>query len=220
MVGLRLRPALAERRVREPRRMAEVGDVEERELRAGRLVPGRPTSSPDPEQQVVADRVQVGRVAGQLELAEHARPRRVGDVDRVERVDLLERDDVRGRADEPDRVDALALAEVADAADLVERAGARGAASSATTRSSRSSRTTRARRCSRRAGRRRTRTATIGSAGSPTPGRCRGSACGRVGDVEAVDGGGDVRAAASSASRAAAARPSARSRGTGCSGEA
>ena len=66
--------------------------------------------------------MQVGRVAGDLQLAEHARLRGVGEVDRVERVDLLERDDVARVADEADGVDALALAEPADPADLDERA--------------------------------------------------------------------------------------------------
>ena len=74
MVGLRRRPALAERGVREPRRVAEVGDVEERELRAGRLVV-RADVLADPEQQVAADRVQVRRVAGQLDLARARRGR-------------------------------------------------------------------------------------------------------------------------------------------------
>ena len=78
-----------------------------------------------PEQQVLADRVQVGRVAGDLQLAEHARALRVGEVERVERVDLAERDDVADVADEAHRVDALALAEPADAADL-RRARRRG----------------------------------------------------------------------------------------------
>ena len=97
----------------------------------------------DAEQQVLADRVQVGRVAGDLQLAEHARLRRVGEVDRVERVDLAERDDVAGVADEAHRVDALALAEPADAADLRQRAVLPGAASSGTTRSRRRPRPTR-----------------------------------------------------------------------------
>ena len=120
VVGLRLGPARAEGRVSETCRVPEVGDVEERELRAGRsaLVVD---VLPDTEQQVLADRVQVGRVARDLQLAEHARPRGVGEVDGVERVDLLERDDVCRRPDEADRIDALALAEVADASDPVQR---------------------------------------------------------------------------------------------------
>ena len=146
VIRLRLGPAQTERRVGEPRRMPEVGDIEQRKLGAdgSALVVDL---LPDPEQEVGADRVQVGRVAGDLELAEHARPRRVGEVDRVERVDPLERHDIGGRADEADRVDALAPTEVADAADLAERAVARAAASSATTQWNRSSRTRQARRC-------------------------------------------------------------------------
>ena len=77
---------------------------------------------PDPEQQVFADRVQVGRVAGDLELAEHARPLRHGEIEREERVDLAERDHVADIADEANGVDALALAEPADPAGLDERA--------------------------------------------------------------------------------------------------
>ena len=70
----------------------------------------------DAEQQVLADRVQVGGVAGDLQLAEHARALRLREVERVERVDLAEGDDVAGVADEADGVDALALAEPADPA--------------------------------------------------------------------------------------------------------
>ena len=44
--------------------------------------------------------------------------RRVGEVERVQRVDLMERDDVAVVADEAHGVDALALAEPADLADL------------------------------------------------------------------------------------------------------
>ena len=77
---------------------------------------------PDAEQQVVAERVQVGRVAGDLQLAEHARPVGVGEVERVERVDLAERDDVAHVAEEADGVDALAAAEAADVAALDEPA--------------------------------------------------------------------------------------------------
>ena len=98
-------------------RRAQVGDVEERDLRAERRPPLVGVLA-DAEQQVVADRVQVRGVAGDLQLAEHARVRRVGEVERVERIDLAERDDVAGVADEAHRVDALALAEPADAADL------------------------------------------------------------------------------------------------------
>ena len=69
----------------------------------------------DAEHQVLADRMQVRGVARDLELAEHPRLRRVGEVDGVQRVDLPEGDDVARVADEAHRVDALALAEPADA---------------------------------------------------------------------------------------------------------
>ena len=101
-------------------RAAEVGDVEDRDLRAEPMARVVGVLA-DAEHQVLADRVQVRGVAGDLQLAEHARLLRVGEVDRVERVDLAERDDVAGVADEAHRVDALALAEPADAADLGER---------------------------------------------------------------------------------------------------
>jgi hypothetical protein len=94
-----VRPALAEPALREPHWMRRVADVEQRQLealeqaRVGRLLP-------DAEQQAVADRVQVGGVAGDLQLADHARVGRVGEVERVKRVGLAERDDVAGGADE------------------------------------------------------------------------------------------------------------------------
>ena len=93
MVGLRLGPARTEGRVSQPCRVPEVGDVEERELRAARS-PLVVDVLPHTEQQVLADRVQVGRVPRDLQLAEDSGPRGVGEVDGVERVDLLERDDV------------------------------------------------------------------------------------------------------------------------------
>src|SRR5207253_10830766 len=124
VVGLRYRPALPERGVRDPRRVREVGDVEERDLRAGRLVV-RADVLPDAEQEVVPDRMQVGRVAGDRQRPEHLRVRGIGDVDRVQRVDLLERDYVAVVADEAHRVDTLALPEPAELADLVELAAAR-----------------------------------------------------------------------------------------------
>ena len=62
--------------------------------------------------------MQVRRVAEQVDRAEHPRPLGIGQPDRVERVDLAERDDVADVAQEAHREDALALAEAADAADL------------------------------------------------------------------------------------------------------
>ena len=93
----------------------------------------RPSASrpgPTPSSRSVADRVQVGRVAEELELAEDLGRRRVGEVDRVERVDLAEGHDVAGVADEAHRVDALALAEAADAPDGRERCALPAAARS------------------------------------------------------------------------------------------
>src|SRR6266550_6620132 len=69
--------------------------------------------------------MQVGGVAGDRQRPEHLRVRGIGDVDRVQRVDLLERDDVAVAADEAYSVDALALSEPAELADLVELAAAR-----------------------------------------------------------------------------------------------
>ena len=115
----RARAALAELRLLQPRRLREVGDVEQRELQAlDAAVLVRLLA--DAEQQVVADRVQVGGVAGDLQLARDARLRRVGEVERVERVGLAERDDVADVADEADGVDPLAAAEPADLAALDE----------------------------------------------------------------------------------------------------
>ena len=119
VVVLGLRPAAAEPLGVEPRRLAQVGDVEDRELRPLRA-PVVVRVLADAEQQVLADRVQVGGVAGDLQLAEHARPLGLREVERVERIDLAEGDDVAGVADEAHRVDALALAEAADAAGLDE----------------------------------------------------------------------------------------------------
>ena len=64
----------------------------------------------DADQQVVADGLEVGREAGDLQLAAHRGVRRVAEVERVERVDLAEGDDVAAVADEADGVDALAAA--------------------------------------------------------------------------------------------------------------
>ena len=106
------------------RGVGRVGDVEQRDLRAEpHALGGRVLA--DAEQLVLADRVQVGRVAEDLQLAAHARARRVGEVERVERIGLAERHDVAAVVDEAHRVDALAAAEAADLADLLEPARAR-----------------------------------------------------------------------------------------------
>src|SRR5438128_8084099 len=93
VVVLDLRRAGSERDGIQPRRAARVGDVEQLDLSTCEpAVRGRVLT--DAEQQVAAHRVEVGGVAAQLERAEHARPRRIGEVDRVQRIDLAERDDV------------------------------------------------------------------------------------------------------------------------------
>ena len=73
VVVLGLRPALAEVLRVQPRRLPQVGDVEDRELRPERAPALLVDVLADAEQQVVADRMQVGGVAGDLQLAEHAR---------------------------------------------------------------------------------------------------------------------------------------------------
>ena len=70
----------------------------------------------DADQPGPVGRVQVGRVAGDLQLAPHRRLGRIAKVHCVQRVGLPERDHVAGRADEPDRVDLLTLAQPFDRA--------------------------------------------------------------------------------------------------------
>ena len=124
MIVLRLRPRLAERERVEPlgRRRSETSKSEawvaEHAAVVGRVLP-------DAEQEAVADGVQVGRVAADLELPAHHRARGRGEVEGVERVDLAEGDDVARVADEADGVHPLALPEAADAAERDERAAAR-----------------------------------------------------------------------------------------------
>ena len=88
--------------------------------------PVRPTVGigvgPDPEEQAGADRVQVGRVAGHLQLTRHDGVGRIGEVDHVQRVDLSERDHVPLIAEEADAVDALVDAQAREEADLGELA--------------------------------------------------------------------------------------------------
>ncbi len=113
----------AERDLRPAHRAAQVRDVEQRQLRAepAALLGG---VLADAEQQVLRHGVQVGRVAEDLQLAQHLRVALVGQVERVQRVDLAERHDVTVVADEAHRVDPLALAQSADAAELRQRAAA------------------------------------------------------------------------------------------------
>ena len=64
--------------------------------------------------------MQVGREAGNLELADNARVAAIAEVEREQRIDWLERDEVRLVAQEARRHDALALRDAADVADDVE----------------------------------------------------------------------------------------------------
>ena len=72
--------------------------------------PSAVASWPTPSSRPSPDRVQVGRVPGQVERAGDLRARGIGQVERVERVDLPEGDEVALVADEAHRVDALAAA--------------------------------------------------------------------------------------------------------------
>ena len=172
------RRVLAERHLVQARRAC--AGRRRRTARAGRPArcPSSLASWPTPEQQVVAQRVEVGRVAEDLELAEHLRLARVGEVDRVERVDLAERHDEAGVVDEAHRVDPLALAEPRHLPQLEQRAGRCGRAWS---RSSGSRRCGVAAPPGRRLGARHAqhargaRTSRTGSAGSRAPGRSPGS---------------------------------------------
>jgi hypothetical protein len=106
----------AERGLRPAGRAPWVGHVEERQLRAPDA-PLRRGVLADAEQQVVGDRVQVGGVAEDLQLADDAGLGLLGQVQRVERVDLAERHDVALVAREAHGVDALALAQAVGAAE-------------------------------------------------------------------------------------------------------
>ncbi len=64
--------------------------------------------------------MQIRRISENLQLADDSRFGRVGEVDRVQRVGLTERDHVSHVAHEPDGVDPLALAESVDLSDLDE----------------------------------------------------------------------------------------------------
>ena len=68
--------------------------------------------------------MEVRRVAADLQLAPDDRVGRPGEVDDVQRIDLTERDDVAGLADEADAEDALAAAKTALAAELHELSAA------------------------------------------------------------------------------------------------
>ena len=84
------------------------------------MTPSRARLPADAQQQARADRVQVGRVAGDLELADDPRVVGIGEVEHVQRVDLAERDHVAGVADEADGVDVLAAPEAAHPAHVAQ----------------------------------------------------------------------------------------------------
>ena len=102
-------------------RGVRIGDIEQRDLRTGATSLGVGVGA-DPEQQPRADRVEVRRVAGDLQLAGDARVGRIGQVEHVQRVDLAERDHIARVADEPDPEDPLVDAEPGDHTDLDELA--------------------------------------------------------------------------------------------------
>ncbi len=119
VVPLHLRAAAAHPHRVDPLGRARDGDVEHRQLRPLQLaLPGGVLAHA--QQHVVRQRVEVGRVAEDLQLALHGGPRRVRQVHDVERVDLAEGDDVAAVAQEAHREDALALAQSGDPADLGE----------------------------------------------------------------------------------------------------
>ena len=98
--------------LRELLRLCEIAHVEQRHL--GALHPPlRAGLLADTDHEVVADGVQVPRVAGDLQLAEDLGCRGVTEVDGVEGIGLAKRDEVR--------VDAFAATHVADPTDLGER---------------------------------------------------------------------------------------------------
>lgn len=87
-------------------------------------------SWPDADHEVVVDGVEVARVAGDLQLAEHLLGRRgVGEIDGVEGVGLAEGDEVGDVARVAHRVDPFAPTEVTDLADLLELVAQLSAAS-------------------------------------------------------------------------------------------
>ena len=97
----------------------EVGHVEERELRALRLSLFVRVLA-QAEQQVVPYRVEVGREPEQLQLTSDRGLFRIRQVERVERVDLPERDHVALLAEEAHGEDPLAASEPAHPADFIQ----------------------------------------------------------------------------------------------------
>ncbi len=119
MVELHLTGAALERGLVHPAGGGRVRHVEDGELGAGRH-PFLGGVLPDAQEQTVADGVQVGRVAGDLQLPDDRRVGRVGQVDDVQRVGSPEGDDVADVAHEPHGEDRLPLAQPAGPPQLDE----------------------------------------------------------------------------------------------------
>ena len=97
--------------------LGRIAHVEHRKLESAHLSRRGIDVAADAEQVRRIERMEVGRVAGHLELAGHTRGRGVGQIDDEQRVDLAERAHVSHVADEADRVDPLTLGQTRDAAD-------------------------------------------------------------------------------------------------------
>ena len=95
--------------------MGQVGDVEHGDLHAGDLT-GAGGVLAEAHQQAVAERVQVSREAGHLQLPDD--PRLTGQVQQVERVGLAEGHDRGDVTEVAHRPDLLALAQAGDPARL------------------------------------------------------------------------------------------------------
>ena len=99
-----------------------VGRVEHGQLHA--LAPARAVVRvvTDAEQPVLAERVQVFREAGDLQLPEDARVRRVGEIDREQRIHLPERHEIANVAVKAHGLHMLILRDVLDLSEHVEPA--------------------------------------------------------------------------------------------------
>ena len=100
-------------------RVRRIGHVEQSRFGAERPSVGVSVLA-DTEQESVTERMQIGRVTGDLQFARDGRILRIAQVEHVQRIHLAERHDIAGRSDEPYRIDALALAHVADGPHLGE----------------------------------------------------------------------------------------------------
>ena len=119
-------PPVGQREGRRPLRVGGVRHVEQGHLEALVRLPVAAHVPADAQQQVVGDRLEVLGVAGDVQLAGHPGLLGVGQVDDEQRVDLVERHDVGPVADEPRRLEVLALRDVRCAAD--DRQGVAGLA--------------------------------------------------------------------------------------------